>query len=77
MRFDSLRLILSLVGPKQWIIRQLDAKNAFLNGNLDHTVYLKPPSGVEDSEKHVWKLNKSLYGLKQSPKIWYETLKKV
>ncbi|TID28589.1 hypothetical protein CANINC_002397 [Pichia inconspicua] len=74
MKYDSLRLVLSLAGMKNWNIRQLDAKNAFLNGDLDVPVYLQPPTGVTKSKDVIWKLNKSLYGLKQSPRIWYQTL---
>lgn len=77
MRFDTLRLVMSIAGMKNWGMKQMDAKNAFLNGDLDYPVYLQPPDGVEKSSDIVWKLNKSLYGLKQSPRIWYLTLAKV
>ena len=77
MRFDTLRLVLSIAGMNSWNIKQLDAKNAFLNGKLDYPVFLQPPAGIENSKEYVWKLNRSLYGLKQSPRIWYLTLSKV
>ncbi|TID30873.1 hypothetical protein CANINC_000539 [Pichia inconspicua] len=36
MKYDSLRVVLTIAGIKKWNIRQLDAKNAFLNGDLDY-----------------------------------------
>lgn len=77
MRFETLRLIISIAAIKQWGITQLDAKNAFLNGKLDYEVYLQPPEGTTKGTEFVWKLHRSLYGLKQSPRIWYLTVAKV
>ena len=39
-------------------------------------VYVKQPPGFVDPEHpdKVWKLNKALYGLRQSPRIWYMEL---
>ena len=50
----------------------MDVKPAFLNGKLQETVYMKQPLGmkVEGKEDWVCKLNRSLYGLKQSPCHW-------
>ena len=52
----------------------MDVKAAHLNGRLED-IYMKLPSGlkVENSNQKVCKLNKSLYGLKQSGRVWYET----
>lgn len=77
MRFETLKLVFSLAAMNKWNIRQLDAKNAFLNGKLDHQVFLEPPEGTTKTSNTVWKLIKSLYGLKQSPRIWYLTIAKV
>lgn len=77
MRFETLRLAIGIAAIKQWGITQLDAKNAFLNGKLDYDVYLDPPEGTTKGTDIVWKLHRSLYGLKQSPRIWYLTVAKV
>jgi hypothetical protein len=45
----------------------MDVKSAFLNGVLEEEVYVRQPPGFE-SEKYphrVYKLRKTLYGLKQ------------
>lgn len=48
----------------------MDVKTAFLNGNLEDEVFMKQPEGFVSNSKLVCKLNKSLYGLKQSSREW-------
>lgn len=50
----------------------MDVKGAFLYGKINEEVFLKPPEGVTVPTGHVLKLAKSLYGLRKSPKSWYE-----
>ena len=52
----------------------MDAITAFLNSDLDEEIYMEQPEGyiVKGMERKVCKLLKSLYGLRQSPKIWYD-----
>ena len=54
----------------------MDVKSAFLNQILSEEVYVEKPKGFEDPKllNHVYKLKKSLYGLKQTPRAWYERL---
>ncbi|GKC47650.1 retrovirus-related pol polyprotein from transposon TNT 1-94, partial [Tanacetum coccineum] len=52
---------------------------AYLYGSLDSEIYMKLPERSESCknmsrEKYAIKLNKSLYGLKQSRRMWYNRL---
>jgi hypothetical protein len=51
----------------------MDVVGAFLNANVNDNVYCYMPQGFEEEGK-VLKLKKALYGLRQSPKLWYDTL---
>jgi hypothetical protein len=58
-------------------VEQMDVCCAFLNGVPDEDIYIKVPDGVDIDvpHGHGLKLQKSLYGLKQSPRCWYQALK--
>jgi histone deacetylase 1/2 len=73
---ETVRLVLSLAVSRGWTLRQVDVSNAFLHGFLSENVYMQQPSGFEDSRypSHVCKLQRSIYGLKQSPRAWYARL---
>lgn len=65
--------MISLVVNFEWSLHQLDVKNAFVYGKLSEEVYTKwPPRFV--TQGRVCKLNKTTYGLKQSPQTWFDTL---
>ena len=51
----------------------MDVKKAFLHGDLEEEIYMKQPEGfmVKGKKELVCRLKKSLYGLKQSPRMWY------
>lgn len=54
----------------------MDVKSAFMNAYITKEVYVHQPLGFENPKNpdFVFKLKKSLYGLKQTPKAWYERL---
>ena len=72
-RIASIRVLIALASIHNLVIYQMDVKTAFLNGDLEEEIYMKQPEGcvVPGKEKKVWKLVKSLYGLKQTPKQWH------
>ena len=73
---DSIRVFLSLVNHFDLECDQVDIKAAFLNGELDETIYLAPPEGSDIPADQVLLLRKSLYGLKQSPRCFNKALDK-
>jgi len=50
----------------------MDVETAFLNGTVKSEVFVKQPTGYDDKSGKVCKLNKALYGLRESPRAWYE-----
>lgn len=79
MRGSTMRAALALFGPKgprQMWITQADYTLAFLNASPKEDVYVKPPPGfpLKDPRKYML-LKRSLYGLCQSPREWYEYLR--
>jgi len=55
---------------------QVDIKAAFLNGELEETIYMEPPEGSDIPSSHVIRLRKSLYGLRQSPRCFNQAFDK-
>lgn len=76
VKHTSLRVLLSIAGKRNYYVKHFDAKTAFLNGTIKEEIYMKPPPGqiLRGEENLVYKLNRSIYGLKQSARAWNETL---
>ena len=73
-KINTVRVLLSLARNLDWPLQQFDVKKAFLHGELSEEVYMDLPPGCMIPEvccRKVCKLNKSLYGLKQSPRAWF------
>lgn len=75
-RLTSMRLLLALAAWFQWEVEQLDVVTAFLNPHLSEEIYMEPPEGMELEVGKVLRLNRTLYGLKQSPYEWYSDMHK-
>ncbi|GAA0171589.1 transmembrane signal receptor [Lithospermum erythrorhizon] len=71
-KLNTVSVLLSLAANLDGELQQLDIKNTFLNGELEEEVYMIQPPGFEDKTNKVCKLKKSLYGLKQSPRAWFD-----
>ena len=69
-----IRIIIFYASKFKWNTYQLDIQAAYLNAPLDQDVYVKIPQGDKNFGKGYWKLNKSLYGLKQSGRNWNATI---
>ncbi|TIC28442.1 rve-domain-containing protein [Wallemia mellicola] len=74
-----IRLLIAIAVEENLQIHQMDVTGAYLYGDIDQPIYMKLPPGMYENEKDkkICKLNKALYGLRQSGRIWYELLNKV
>jgi len=74
-KVTTVRLVISLASIDHWFLHQLDVNNVFLHADLQKDVYMKLPPRLSTSiPNQVCKLSKSLYGLKQASRKWYEKL---
>ena len=74
VKLVSLRLLLTHAARMDLDIQHWDIIAAFLNGEITQDVYMKQPMGFEDGTARVCKLNKSIYGLCQSARAFYQKL---
>ena len=74
VKLSSIKIILGLATNQDLELEQLDVKTAFLHGDLEEEIYIQQLEGFEFKRKEnlVYKLKKSLYGLKQDPRQWYK-----
>lgn len=70
-RLTSLRILFAISIHEDLRLHQMDVKTAFLYGEIEEDVYMKQPQGFEKGDD-VCKLNRTIYGLKQSSRKWYE-----
>ncbi|GKC22385.1 retrovirus-related pol polyprotein from transposon TNT 1-94, partial [Tanacetum coccineum] len=75
-RLEAIRIFLAFAAHINMVVYQMDMKNAFLNGNPREEVYVSQSDRFvnPDNPNYVYKLKKDLYGLKQSPRAWYDML---
>jgi hypothetical protein len=77
-KMSTVRTLISCAANFGWPLYQLDVKNAFLHGDLQEEVYMEIPPGVSEpgAAGKVCRLKKSLYGLKQSPRAWFDRFRR-
>ena len=73
----TFRFLISLAVREGLNLRLMDVVTAYLYGPLDNEIYMKVSEGIElkskekSRDQQCIKLEKSLYGLKQSGGMWY------
>ena len=72
----TIMMLLALAAQRGQKIHQMDFVLAYLNSDIDTDIYMEQAEGFKETgkEDHVYKLKKSIYGLKQSAKLWNDTL---
>jgi hypothetical protein len=71
MNYKTMYVIIVI---NDWKIEQMNVKTTFLYDKILEDVYVVQFTSFEKKINQVCKLNKVLYDLKQSSKIWFETL---
>jgi hypothetical protein len=74
LRLTTIRILHSLATSHGFLVYQMDDKTTFINGELEEEIYMTQPNGflLKGQENMMCKMQKSLYGLKQTPKKWHE-----
>ena len=77
----SIRMLTILTLQQKWVTKQIDFSNAFVQAPLKKDVYVSLPAMFEDESginpnDTCLKLKKSLYGMKEAPKLWADFLSK-
>jgi len=75
-KFTTLRLLLALVAENDWELHTMNVKTAFLNGELQEEIFMEIPEGLPEETKpgYACRLVKAIYGLRQSPRAWYQKI---
>ena len=73
-KFTTFRVAVAIAAQLHLRTFQFDAPSAYLNGTLDHPIYMQQPNGYDDHSGRVWLLRKALYGLKQAGRVWNDEL---
>lgn len=73
-KMNYVRILISVAINRDWPLLKLDIKNIFLHGDFEEEVYMRLPPGFQLSigKGKVCHLKKAHYGLKQSPRAWFE-----
>jgi transposase InsO family protein len=70
VRIETVRLLLALAARYNLQVHVVDVVGAYLNGKLDEEIYMQQPPLFEDGTPRVCRLHRTLYGLKQSGRVW-------
>ena len=76
VRLEPIRIMCAYACYKNFKLFQMDIKSAFLNGYIKEEVYVEQPPAFIDPKypNHVFKLKKTLCGLRQASRAWYDRL---
>lgn len=73
---STMRLLITTAMSRGWSIKSSDIKSAFLQGKeIQREVFIKPPVEAKRGPGKVWKLKKTLYGLVDAARQFYESVR--
>ncbi|CAI7915088.1 unnamed protein product [Closterium sp. NIES-54] len=73
----TVRVLLHVAAQRDYELHSLDFSTAFLQGSLHEEIWLRRPPGFTGSfpAGTQWSLRRPVYGLRQAPREWHDTLK--
>ncbi|CAI7858111.1 unnamed protein product, partial [Closterium sp. NIES-53] len=73
----TLRVLLHVAAQRDYELHSLDFSTAFLQGSLHEEIWLRRPPGFTGSFPFgtQWSLRRPVYGLRQAPREWHDTLR--
>ena len=73
IRAEVLRILLTIAASEGLLLEQMDVRTAFLNADSDRPIYVLFPPGYPSPEGYnALLLAKSVYGLRQAPRLWFQ-----
>ncbi|CAI7881308.1 unnamed protein product [Closterium sp. NIES-54] len=76
-KMTTLRVLLHVAAQRDYELHSLDFSTAFLQGSLHEEIWLRRPPGFTGSfpPSTQWSLRRPVYGLRQAPREWHDTLR--
>ncbi|CAI7913433.1 unnamed protein product, partial [Closterium sp. NIES-54] len=76
-KMTTLRIQLQVAAQRDYELHSLDFSTAFLQGSLHEEIWLRRPPGFTGSFSAgtQWSLWRPVYGLRQTPREWHDTLR--
>ncbi|CAI7885986.1 unnamed protein product [Closterium sp. NIES-54] len=73
----TLRVLLHVAALRDYELHSLDFSTTFLQGSLHEEIWLRRPPGLTGSfpAGTQWSLRRPVYGLRQAPREWHDTLR--
>ncbi|CAI7880288.1 unnamed protein product [Closterium sp. NIES-53] len=76
-KMTTLRVLLHIAAQRDYELHSLDFSTAFLQGSLHGEIWLRRPLGFTGTFPlgTQWSLRRPVYGLRQAPREWHDTLR--
>ncbi|CAI7816500.1 unnamed protein product [Closterium sp. NIES-53] len=78
-KMTTVRVLLHVAAQRDYDLHSLDFSTAFLQGSLHKEIWLCRPPGFTGSfpAGTQWSLRRPVYGLRQAPREWHDTLRTI